>query len=51
MAATDPVTTAPRRISIRLPQPLWIGLAAASSGWGMPDSAFDFRRGSKLHIM
>jgi len=27
MAATDPVTQEPRRFSIRLPRPLWIGLA------------------------
>lgn len=27
MSATDPIAPEPRRISIRLPQPLWIGLA------------------------
>jgi hypothetical protein len=29
MAAIDPVTPEPRRFSIRLPRPLWIGLATA----------------------
>src|SRR4029077_10762361 len=27
MSAADPLTPAPRRVSIRLPRPLWIGVA------------------------
>jgi hypothetical protein len=30
MAATDPMTAEPRRFSIRLPRPLWIGLATVA---------------------
>ena len=29
MAATEPITPEPRRLSIRLPRPLWIGVATA----------------------
>src|SRR5579864_4726420 len=40
MVATDPVTPETRRFSIRLPRPLWIGLAVmlfvAEAGFGDP---------------
>jgi len=32
MAAADPVTADPRRFSVRLPRPLWLGVAAGVSG-------------------